>query len=256
MDYFQLLRESVGKDTLDEAYHYLNEVSKEKNSQGIFANMARMEYTTNISWMSFDRSTINWIVSFLKRYSSISEVFEIGAGNGFFSALMNHRETQEKHSFNWWATDPMLGHGSSPEKQYSKVEELDASQAVSKYGPTSQMMTSIWPSYNESWAGDAIKQFRLLPCNNERFVLYGGESEGGMTGDDAMFEEFDNHWTIVGKFYCPQWLGIHDYLTLYICNPSESYLQIGPLPENDEESEDDDEESEDDDDEDDDEESS
>ena len=233
MAYFLLLRESVGKDTLDGVYYYLNEASKEKNSQGISAHMARMEYTMSISWMIFDRRTINWIVSFLKRYS-ISEVFEIGAGNGLTSALMNHPETQEKHSFNWWATDPMLGHGSSPEKQYSKVEELDASQAVSKYGPTSQMMTSIWPSYNESWAGDAIKQFRLLPCNNERFVLYGGESEGGCTGDDAMFEEFDNHWRIVGKFYCPQWWGIHDYLTLYICNPSESYLQIGPLPEDDE----------------------
>ena len=233
MAYFLLLRESVGKDTLDGVYYYLNEASKEKNSQGISAHMARMEYTMSISWMIFDRRTINWIVSFLKRYS-ISEVFEIGAGNGLTSALMNHPETQEKHSFNWWATDPMLGHGSSPEKQYSKVEELDASQAVSKYGPTSQMMTSIWPSYNESWAGDAIKQFRLLPCNNERFVLYGGESEGGCTGDDAMFEEFDNHWTIVGKFDCPQWWGIHDYLTLYICNPSESYLQIGPLPEDDE----------------------
>ena len=235
MDYSQLLRESVGKDTLYGVYYYLKEASKEKDLPGMGGCMARMEYTMSISWMSFDRSTINWIASFLKRYSSISEVFEIGAGNGLLSALMNHRETQEKHSFNWWATDPMLSHGSSPEKQYSKVEELDASQAVSKYGPTSQMMTSIWPSHNESWAGDAIKQFRLLPCNNERFVLYGGESEGGMTGDDAMFEEFDNHWTIVGKFDCPQWWGIHDYLTLYICNPSESYLQIGPLPEDEDE---------------------
>jgi len=234
MDYSQLLRESVGKDTLYGVYYYLKEASKAKDLPGMGGCMARMEYTMSISWMIFDRPTINWIVSFLKRYS-ISEVFEIGAGNGFFSALMNHRETQEKYLFNCLATDPMLSHGSSPEKQYSKVEELDASQAVSKYGPTSQMMTSIWPSHNESWAGDAIKQFRLLPCNNERFVLYGGESEGGMTGDDAMFEEFDNHWTIVGKFDCPQWWGIHDYLTLYICNPSESYLQIGPLPENDDE---------------------
>ena len=226
----QLLRESVGKDTLDGVYYYLKEASEAKDLPGMGGCMARMKYTMDINWMIFDPQTINWIASFLKKYS-ISEVFEIGAGNGLLSALMNHRETQEKHSFNWLATDPMLGHGSSPEKQYSKVEELDASQAVSKYGPTSQMMTSIWPSYDESWAGDAVKQFRLLPCNNERFVLYGGESEGGSTGDDAMFEEFDNHWAIVGKFYCPQWWGVHDYLTLYICNPSESYLQIGPLPE-------------------------
>ena len=233
MAYFLLLCGLFSKDNLVGAYHYLNEASKEKNSQGISAHMARMEYTMSISWMIFDRRTINWIVSFLKRYS-ISEVFEIGGGNGLSSALMNHRETQEKHSFSWFATDLMVSHGSSPENQYIEVEELDASQAVSKYGPTSQMMTSIWPSYKELWAGDAIKQFRLLPCNNERFVLYGGEYEGGCTGDDAMFKEFDNHWTIVGKFYCPQWWGLHDYLTLYICNPSESYLQIGPLPENDE----------------------
>ena len=57
MDYSQLLRDSFGKDTLAEAYDYLDEASKEKNSQGITGYMARMKYTMNISWMIFDRPT-------------------------------------------------------------------------------------------------------------------------------------------------------------------------------------------------------
>ena len=76
MDYFLLLCGLFSKDNLVGAYHYLNEASKEKDLPDMGGCMARMEYTMSISWMIFDRRTINWIVSFLKRYS-ILEVFEI-----------------------------------------------------------------------------------------------------------------------------------------------------------------------------------
>ena len=42
MDYSQLLRESVGKDTLYGVYYYLKEASKAKDLPGMGGCMARM----------------------------------------------------------------------------------------------------------------------------------------------------------------------------------------------------------------------
>lgn len=201
---------------LDEIFQYMNESLKYKDVCGMKSFEARIEFVKKLSWMIFNEETINWISSFLEKHK-ISKVFEIGAGKGLLASLMNHWETQEKYSFEWTATDPKLSHGTEDTTQRTifEVEELDANAAVSKYGSSSQMMTVIWPGYTESWAGDAIKQFRLLSDGEERFVLYGGENEWGCTGDAAMFEELSTNWIQVDEFECPQWSGLNDLLILY-----------------------------------------
>lgn len=86
----------------------------------------------------------------------------------------------------------------------------EASDAVAKYGQSSDILLVSWPPYKDDKISDALDLW-----GTRKPILYIGEGEGGCTGSDTFhefFQEDDNKWS--PRIRVPQWTGLHDYLTV------------------------------------------
>ncbi len=92
----------------------------------------------------------------------------------------------------------------------TKLTVMEALQNANRVGaePVDVLMF-LWPSYQESWAVDALREFRGSK------IAYVGEAHGGCTADDAFHELLDEKFSCVEEVEIPQWFGIHDRLFLY-----------------------------------------
>ncbi len=94
-------------------------------------------------------------------------------------------------------------------KFYTKVEELDAEEAVIKYNNRNVFMA--WPPYNYDVAERVVKAM-----DKNKVLIYVGERSGGCTGNDNFFEYLNNNFEeIESDISIPKWEGLHDNIYFY-----------------------------------------
>jgi hypothetical protein len=128
-------------------------------------------------------------------------MLEIGSGAGYWAMELR------KAGIDVLATDkePGCDHYFKGKLWIDDMLQVDAVTAVREY-PRRTLLT-VWPSYQETWAAQALKVFQ------GEYVIYVGESAGGCTADESFHEVFatleeDKEIDI------PQWPGIHDYVSI------------------------------------------
>jgi hypothetical protein len=138
-------------------------------------------------------------------------ILEVGAGRGLWAYLIRlengtirptdlHVKGRVMQTSN-----PYMGLQSGA--AWLSVEQADAAQAAAHASEPTLMM--VWPSYSDSWAGEALKKF-----TGQR-LIYVGEKDGGCTGNDALHDELAAAWVLSSTVRIPQWVGMHDTMWLY-----------------------------------------
>lgn len=88
------------------------------------------------------------------------------------------------------------------------VEVLPACAAIQKY--PSEVLYLSWPTYNHSWAQEALVEFK------GDWLVYVGEEPGGCCADESFFEVLEKEWT--EKPFCDEqhnWWGLHCSAHIY-----------------------------------------
>lgn len=199
----------------------------EEETKGIDEMMnyeRRHDFAKQFGWAIPSKEAIEKIKSFVGN----ERILEIGAGRGTWAKLMQDagiqitptdihagRPVEEEsgesivHPENqYWKPSHMEEIGVTDRSTYTDVYRLESDLAVEQFGDHSVLMM-VWPSYDQSWAVDALKKF----AGNK--LIYVGEDSGGCTGDECLHETLYNEWSPVEKICIPQWQGIYDCLYLY-----------------------------------------
>lgn len=147
-------------------------------------------------------------LTFVQQVGRAGPLVEIGAGRGYLSALLR------QHGVDSIATDPTpahKGYGWTPNPNWP-VLTMDAKQAIATH--PDRAVLCAWPSYEETWAGEAIATMRP---GQVLFLI--GEGPGGCTGDDGLFACLDSQFTSLttseDNRAVVAWPYVHDRLTVW-----------------------------------------
>ena len=132
---------------------------------------------------------------------STGSVVEIGAGGGYWAALLRARGVEV------FAYDPRPG--TTSKKVWTDVL-IGRTRPVERH-PGSTLFL-CWPEYTSRFAEIAL--LRHLRSGGTR-VAYVGEYEGGCCAEDGFFELLSEKFEEVESAHIPQFPGLHDYLTIY-----------------------------------------
>ena len=139
----------------------------------------------------------------LKRIAALGPLLEVGAGNGYWASEL------ARLGVDIIATDARAdGWQHSPEPHHP-VRTMGAVEAVAELGRGRALMM-VWPSYDESWAHDALVAHENA---GGHALVYVGEGPGGCTADEAFHKRLETHWDCE-DLDLPQWYGIHDYCSI------------------------------------------
>jgi methylase of polypeptide subunit release factors len=97
------------------------------------------------------------------------------------------------------------------EKLWTEVENLDAIEAVKKYGQETNIIIMSWP-YMDNTAYKVLQTMREV--NPFCMMIFIGEGPGGCTADNDFFDsikEIEDKGFINAISNYKQWLGIYDY---------------------------------------------
>ena len=131
-------------------------------------------------------------------------IVEIGAGRGFWAYLLR------KAGADVVADDIRPRGGSHWHPEHREPWTPVAYGGVRKAADhPDRTLFLCWPPYNRPMARGALRRYR------GDTVAYVGEGPGGCTGDDAFHDALEADWSEVERVDLPQWLGIHDDLTIY-----------------------------------------
>lgn len=89
---------------------------------------------------------------------------------------------------------------------YCTVEKLDGAEAVKLHADRTLFLS--WPPMDDAGT-------RILRAYKGSRVIFIGESEGGCTGDEELFEVLAKHWAEAASRVPVQWNGLHDVVTVY-----------------------------------------
>ena len=139
-------------------------------------------------------------------------IVEIGAGNGYWAYEMrkagidvqaydSHPPHKRRNTYYGSHSGPH-----QPVKVWTPVLRGRAQKA--KHRPKHTLFL-CWPPYNEPMANVALSSY------TGSTLIYVGEGAGGCTGDDAFFEQLEQHWRCDQVIPLPQWPGIHDRMEIY-----------------------------------------
>jgi len=82
------------------------------------------------------------------------------------------------------------------------------SEEISKDYPERTLFL-CWASYNTPMAYNCIKAFK------GKNLIYIGEEEGGCTANEDFYNYVGENFNLIKQLNIPQWLGIHDDLTIW-----------------------------------------
>lgn len=136
------------------------------------------------------------------------QVLEVMAGAGWLARALR------EYKIDVIATDDYSWHKKRDWKMQTDVEEIQAADAITKYGKKADILIISWP-HMDSAAYEAIKL--MIEVNPETLVVYIGEDEGGCTADTLFFEHFSEIWDEQFKKAAElfqRWPGMHDYIKL------------------------------------------
>lgn len=133
-----------------------------------------------------------------------SSLVEIGAGTGYWSALL------AKKGIDVLASDisSEKNHFRQKVGTFYPVSECDAISAIASYPGRDILM--CWPSYDEDWSANAIAT--IAPG---RLLYWISEGPGGCVSCDDAFNQLETSFEQLAEIPLPQWWGTHDRLDIY-----------------------------------------
>lgn len=115
----------------------------------------------------------------LAKFIGDRKVLEVMAGNGMLAYTLKQR------GIDIIATDNIAWKRFCTKNPWPiSIENIDAIQAIEKYGEKIDFLLMAWPLYDDSTAYRCVE--KLYKVNPEAIVIYIGEW-GGCTADDAFF---------------------------------------------------------------------
>ena len=177
----------------------------------LIKNWNNSERSKFIKNLGFTLLSLNWVVP-LSKWIGKRKCLEIMAGNGALSYCL------QQQGINIFATDDFSwgpdNHWNKNKNYWTKIENIDATKAIEKYGKDIDIIIMSWP-YMDDTAYNVLKTMRKI--NKNCVMIYIGENSGGCTADDEFFNnivELENHnfYNAVSQF--DSWIGIHDNLYL------------------------------------------
>lgn len=117
----------------------------------------------------------------LANYIGDRKVLEVMAGNGMLAY------TLKRSGIDIIATDNLSWERFSRKNPWPiAIENIDAIQAIGKYGEKIDFLLMAWPMYNDPTGHGCMEE--LYKTNPDAIVIYIGEWEGSCTADDAFFK--------------------------------------------------------------------
>jgi hypothetical protein len=161
----------------------------------------RENFTRCMSWAIPSKEAIQKIASFT------NSILEVGAGLGLWAYLLKDA------GVNFTATDNYSSRGSfimGDTPNFTEVINITHMGAIRAYGDKHEALMLCWPPYSDPMAAEALKAF---PGSK---VVYIGEYPGdGCTADSEFGQLITKEFEVVEEFPIPQWMGLHDYLSLH-----------------------------------------
>ena len=99
--------------------------------------------------------------------------------------------------------------------QHVPIDPVSALEALEEYGAVRTLLT-VWPSYNESWPAQAVKEYTK---KGGQTIIYVGEGSGGCTADNEFHDFLEDEkgpWELKECIDIPVWEYIHDRLYIYV----------------------------------------
>lgn len=147
------------------------------------------------------------VIAELKIRFESRKILEVGAGTGYLAKLLQDLGINIKPTdTNDWAKNGN-SYYRNWNQSFTEVEEIDALEAIDKYGDEYDTVLISWPPYLKPLAYDV-----LTKCLEKGLkLIYIGEDEGGCTADDAFFRLVEEKcdMDVFADSYTPFW-GIHD----------------------------------------------
>lgn len=173
------------------------------------------DQVTSTSWKSFTHprqvlvEKFSWSVpneAALQKIASLGPLVEVGAGAGYWSALLRARgvdllvyDAHPVESRRSWFH-------STAERSWTNVAEGTENVAANHADRT---LFLSWPPHNEPMGANTLWHF-----TGNRLV-YVGEGRGGVTGDVRFHDMLEANWNLVETVAIPQWKGRSDALYVY-----------------------------------------
>jgi hypothetical protein len=144
-------------------------------------------------------------------------IVEVGAGNGYWAYVLRQwgsdiipldiRPVETRTNY-YWTPDNTNSLGFEQDFRswvpVYNVKDFDYQAKSSEQ----RALLLVWPPYADSMASDTLKAYR------GDTVIFVGEWDG-CTGDAAFFDALNRDWNHVDGEEIPQWLGLHDHLTIW-----------------------------------------
>lgn len=120
-------------------------------------------------------------------YIKGKRVLEVFAGSGILSLGL------EFHGIDVHPTDDLTWFGKGGPRYphcvlVNDVEELDALEAVKKYGSEYDVLLMSWPPIDDSITIEACREWNRIHTSG--LIVYIGEPEGGATGCQEIYDEY------------------------------------------------------------------
>ena len=160
---------------------------------------ARDVFCSKFSWAIPTEEAINRIVK-------CGPVVEIGAGTGFWAHLI----TESGGDVVAYDLHPVKNglnryHRRKEPTTYFTVRFGDPGR-VEKHQDRALFL--CWPPYSTDMAADSLRLYK-----GDCLILV-GEDEG-CTAKEKFFNRLHREWDIVDTVTLPQWIGLHDYMTIW-----------------------------------------
>lgn len=141
----------------------------------------------------------------LKTISEYGPVVEIGAGGGYWSALLRKRGVDV---IAYDALPSESGRNSYTYKAESWTEVLSGTESTAAYHPDRALML-CWPPDKDEMA------WRALRVYTGNTLIYIGEEPPACTADERFHELLKQNWKLEKRIDIPQWYLINDSLFVY-----------------------------------------
>lgn len=175
-------------------------VADERTGGAFGSFQARKALVGKYSWAVPCRAALDAI-------AKLSPLVEVGAGTGYWTWLLRklradvlafdqHPPTVNAKKNNW-----------HPETEQFVSVQPGGPEVVSDYPDRTLFL--CWPPYADPFAVNCLRRYR-----GNRFAFV-GENDGGCTGCEEFWSMIRTDWDAETEIDLPQWLGIHDYLTVF-----------------------------------------
>lgn len=129
-------------------------------------------------------------------------IIEIGAGTGYWAALLQDRGVEVKA----YDKHPVeTGHNWYHRINKSFTTVLPGRSRNVKRFPKHTLLL-CWPPWDEEFAFDCVRKYR------GQHIIYIGEGPRGMTGDAKFHSYMYKNFDVIQRVGIPQWYGVHDGL--------------------------------------------